>query len=74
MKNKSLWSSFQGCVIAVMPLVVSTLVSIAAYKFFQRQTFPPFVVMATAVVVWMLVFVITYSIKQNLGEQDHEWE
>ncbi len=67
-EEKNVWRSFQGCVITVMPLVVSTLLSVAAYRFLERLQFPLFVVASSAVVVWMLAFMVTYTIRKNLGD------
>jgi zinc transporter ZupT len=67
-ENKNAWRSFQGCVIAVMPLTVGTLSGIAAYGFFRILEMPVFLTAVLAFIVGSLVFMSAYLLKKKLGE------
>ncbi len=66
-KNRSVWRSFQGCMIAVSPYVTSILSGTASWYFVKSLAFHPFVVWSTAVNVGMLTFAFTYRLMERIG-------
>jgi cation transporter-like permease len=63
-KNQpNLWRSFQSCLVASMPYIVSPLIGIAVYYGMLRVPFSEIVAMTTAicvamVVLWMLLLLV----------------
>ncbi len=66
-KNNNVWYSFQGCMIAVMPFIVSILIGIAAY-YFMKPMFPPIVVWFSVINIFLSAWALLYMLKKKLGE------
>jgi len=65
--NKNTWYTFQGCVIAVMPLTVSILSGIAVYQFI-KYTVPEFVAIWSTIIIAACVYMLAVILKNKLGE------
>ena len=59
--------SFQGCVIAFMPIIVSILIGIATY-YTIKSMFPMPVVVVTVFNVTWGAWAMLYILKKKLGE------
>jgi hypothetical protein len=64
--------SFQGCVIAVAPYVISILIGIATWYLMKSLTFPMFVVWTTAIIMGMLSFQVIHIFRTKIGASDEQ--
>ena len=67
-KDNNVWYSFQGCVIAAMPFIVSILTGIAAYKFLRQLDMPTFITAWATFIIAACVFLLAVILKNKLGE------